>query len=344
LNKFFILIFLISILPSFYNTVLADSKTKTIIFRVAHGPYEVINQPLQSFKKEVEEKTRGKLKVQIEIPGNIRETNQEAIKKTFEDVISGEIQMSQIYTSYMAQFDPNFHALEMPFLFKDNEHSFAAVDGEPGLQLLASLEKNSPLKGLGFTYCGGYRSIASMDLKLESVEDFSKIKMSFPSPMSKTIFVKMGATLVGNISKESIQTALEKNDINSYETVSPRYFHNGEYKTAKVLNDLNHNIQFTTIVMNKIFFKSLTKKEQKIVSDAIFKASQVERSLAVQVATEVRINASKLGIAIVKMPDSEIKKFKDKMESVDWYGIYGISREFVEKIKSLEVKKLSSNY
>jgi TRAP-type transport system periplasmic protein len=321
----------------------AKVKSKTIIFRVAHGPYEVVNEPLNIFKKEVEEKTNGKLKIQIEIPGSVKDTNTQAVKKTFEDVVSGKVQMSQLYTFYMAKFDPNFHALEIPFLFKDHEHSFAAVDGQPGKQLLASLEKNSPLVGLGFTYCGGYRSVASKNIKIQKIEDLATLKMTYLSPMSQAVFEKMGSSFVANINKEDIPSALLKNEINAYETVSPRYFYNVEYNTAKILNDLNHNIQFTAIVMNKKFFNSLTKKEQDIISEASFKASLIERKLAIQIAEDVRNNARKYGISIVKMPEAEMKKFKDTMDKVDWSIKFGISKDFIETIKNSEPKKLSAN-
>ncbi len=321
----------------------AKTNSKTIVFRVAHGPYEVVNEPLKIFKKEVEEKTNGKLKIQIEIPGVVKDTNTQAVKKTFEDVMSGKVQMSQLYTFYMTKFDPNFHALEIPFLFKDHEHSFATVDGQPGKQLLASLEQKSPLVGLGFTYCGGYRSVASKDIKIEKVEDLAKLKMTYLSPMSQAVFEKMGSSFVANINKEDIPSALMKNEINAYETVSPRYFYNAEYNTAKILNDLNHNIQFTVIVINKKFFNSLTKKEQIIISEASFKASLVERKLAIQIADDVRNKADKYGISIVKMPETEMKKFKDNMDKVDWSAKFGISKDFIETIRNLEPKKLSAN-
>jgi TRAP-type C4-dicarboxylate transport system substrate-binding protein len=70
----------------------------------------------------------------------------------------GKIQMSQMVTTNLAAaYNKDMHVLDMPFLFRDHDHATEVLEGAPGKQLLAGLAKNSPMRGLGFTYSGGFR-------------------------------------------------------------------------------------------------------------------------------------------------------------------------------------------
>jgi TRAP-type C4-dicarboxylate transport system substrate-binding protein len=323
-------------------TALAD-EIKTIVFKAAHGPYQVISKPLNEFKNEVEAKSKGRIKVELIIPDLQKETNQAAVKKTYDDVKNGTIQMSQIYTGLMAEYEKDFRALELPFIFKDHDHAFNVVDGEIGKNLLAKLEKSSPLKGLGYTYCGGYRLIASSKKRLNKLDDFKGLKMNIGSSMSASIMNELGADVVRSVSKENISEALAQKTIDAYDTVYPRYFHGNEFKTAQIANDIPFNTQFTVLLMNKKFFKSLSKADQLIVESAAQKASLHERKMAIQIAEDVKANASKYGIEMVRMSETEKSKLVEKLELVDWSKKQNISAEIIEKIKSLEMKKISAN-
>lgn len=318
-------------------------KTKTIVFKAAHGPYQVISKPLNEFKNEVEAKTNGRIKVELIIPESQKETNQASVRKTFDDVKSGAIQMSQIYTAYMATYEKDFQALELPFVFKDHDHAFSVVDGEIGKNLLAKLESASPLKGLGYTYCGGYRMIASNSVHINKLEDFKGLKINAGTNMSFSIMKELGANPVKTVSKENIAEALKQKTIDAYDTVYPRYYHGNEYKTARVANDISLNTQLTVLVMNKQFFSSLSKADQLIVEEAARKASLLERKMAIDVATDVTSNAKKYGIELVVMSPAEKAKLVEKLDQVDWSKKHNISAEIIEKIKALSPKKLTSN-
>lgn len=332
----------------FSTSVIAGEKqksksptSKVIHFKAAHGPYQVVLKPLTVFKEEVEKLTQGRIKVELSIPENAKDTNQAAVTKTFNDVVSGKIEMSQLYTSYMSNYEKDFLALEIPFILKDHQHAFEVVDGDIGKSLLAKLESQSPIKGLGFTYCGGYRMIGSKRVKINTVEDFAGLKINAESKMSRSALAELGAINIPTIKKESVLAALEKNDVDAYVSVYPRYFHGNEYKTAKIANALDFNTQFTVLVINKKFFSTLSKKDQEIVAFAAQKASAKERQLAVEVAEDVIKNASQHGIEVVTMSADEKARLVKKMDNVDWAKKHGFSSEIVEKIRSLAKPKMT---
>lgn len=315
----------------------------TLRFKAAHGPYEVISKPFYAFKKEVEEKTNGRVVVEILIPKSLADSNFENVKKTHEELVDGKIQMSQLYTSYMTKYERDFFALDFPFMMNSHQHAFSVVDGSVGQQLLASLEKKSPLVGLGFTYCGGYRLIASQNASIQKLEDFQGLRLNVESPVGKAIFTELGATILPRVSKENLMKFVQSKKTDGYETVYPRYLHWEEFKVANIVNALNLNTQFTVIVLNKKFFNSLSKNDQAIVASAAEKAIIYERQLAIATESEILDNPKKHGLTIVKMNLFEKNRLTQKINSVDWAKKFGVSEDLVKKIKSLSPQKLSAN-
>lgn len=310
-----------------------SSQTKTLTFVAAHGPYLVMNKPLEDFKKEVEEKTSGRIQVKIIVPDGVDDNNLKLAEQTLKKVESGEYQMSQMYTSRLARYNSDLYALETPFLFRNHEHSFEVVDGLIGKAMLAKLETNSQLKGLGFTYCGGYRVLATKDKKIQTVHDLQGLTIASGSRFSTEILKELGVNTVQNVQMKEVRTGLENNSLDGTVTVYPRYFYTDEYKSAKVVNELFFNIQYTALIINKEFFNSLSPEHQQIVEIAATRASKAERLNAMQIVEDVRAYAkTSKDITIVKFAETE--KLSSMLDQIDWQKKFGFSQNLINDIKN----------
>jgi TRAP-type C4-dicarboxylate transport system substrate-binding protein len=68
--------------------------------------------------------------------------------------------MSQMYTTWLAEkIDPDMLALEMPFIFEDHDHATRVLEGEVGETLLDKITEKSNVRGMAFTYSGGFRNV-----------------------------------------------------------------------------------------------------------------------------------------------------------------------------------------
>ncbi|SVD71067.1 uncharacterized protein METZ01_LOCUS423921, partial [marine metagenome] len=114
--------------------------------------------------------------------------------------------MSQTQITVIGRhLDRRFSLLDLPFLFKDHDHVTRALDGFIGQKLLDTLhlgewssrvhKKNSldtsGIRGLGFTYSGGYRIIGS-DHPITSLDDLDGIDM-VTTPNTDQLFCDVGA-------------------------------------------------------------------------------------------------------------------------------------------------------
>jgi TRAP-type transport system periplasmic protein len=64
-------------------------------------------------------------------------------------------------------------ALDLPFVFADHDHATRVFEGEVGEELLNKITETSNVRGMAFTYSGGFRNIVS-NKAAKSLKDLSK--------------------------------------------------------------------------------------------------------------------------------------------------------------------------
>jgi TRAP-type C4-dicarboxylate transport system substrate-binding protein len=85
----------------------------------------------------------------------------------------GKIEMSQMYTTWLAEkIDQDMLALDMPFIFADHDHATRVLEGEVGEFLLNKITEKSNVRGMAFTYSGGFRNVISSK-KVDRLSDLT---------------------------------------------------------------------------------------------------------------------------------------------------------------------------
>ncbi len=80
----------------------------------------------------------------------------------------GDIEIGVVPSALLISSTPEFIAVSMPYIFRDNEHRFRVLDGPVGIQILNSLEQHN-LVGLGFLDAG-MRNILTRQEAVETPE------------------------------------------------------------------------------------------------------------------------------------------------------------------------------
>lgn len=279
-----------------------DMQQRTIRWVLAHEPYDLFLRAAEKFSAEVAEKTQGA--INIEVLGLTEYSNkylngQQLDRYSIKDLVNdGTIEMSQMYTTTLGLTDPDMFVLDMPFLFRDHDHVARVLDGEIGQQLMASLAEKSEIKGLAFTYSGGFRAIIGNRV-IEAVEDLEGMKVRVAhSPVAEETMRAFGADPVV-IPIEGLAAALGQKVVDSGESTYPRIYSMGQNETASVINHTEHSLFLTTIIMNKGLWNSLTVEQQKIFADAALSAAHVERAESLEDIDRTRTRAKLDGIQVV---------------------------------------------
>lgn len=285
---------------------------------LAHEPIGLFTEAAQAFKKEVAEKSQGKILVEVltlpeyEVKYNRgHKIKQKAYLKKIQE---GKIEMSQTYTTTLGNVSKSMYALDLPFLFRDHNHAQKVLEGKVGDKLLGDLSQ-AKLKGLAFTYSGGYRIVPGTK-PIAKLEDFKGLSIrTSDSPVARDTFEALGAKTVP-MSLDGIEEALKKGEINEAESTYARYFTLGQNKLAKIVNETEHSLFLTSIIVNQKFWDSLPANYQSIMKEAAINAARIERQHSIAAAEETKKKCLENGIKIVSLDKKEEERLKSALQPI----------------------------
>jgi TRAP-type C4-dicarboxylate transport system substrate-binding protein len=294
-------------------------KTQHVKWVLAHEPIELFIRAAKVFAQEVNARAPGQLDIEVMTMSEYAEKYNNGVvvdKHSLVDLLdSGAIQMSQTYTITLGKINKDFFALDLPFLFKDHDHASRVFDGAVGKQLLDSLETSKKVKGLAFTYSGGFRIIPGNE-SVAKIEDLRGVKMrtSF-SPVAIETFKTLGADVVP-MELEELSENLGSANVAVGESTYPRVYALGHDKVSKVINHTEHSLFLTSILVGTDFWNTLSPELQVVVSEAAKEAARYERKLSVEDIALVQARAEADGIEVVKMSKEEQARFAQKTQVV----------------------------
>lgn len=280
---------------------------------IAHEPQHLFVRTAQAFATRIKELTGGDVCVE---PITVEEFKSKIMPDCdtkrvtallFDALEKDLIQISQTQTCFFGNYDVNFRSLDMPFLFRDHDHTTKVLEGPIGIALRERLAQKSHMRGLAFTYSGGFRVVGSND-PINSVRELvgKRIRVN-SNPVNRDFMTAAGAEAkqMATYGYDEITTG----DLDAAETTYIRFLGKHVLKT-------NHNMFLTCIVVNNQLWNDLTESEQAAFEQAATETARLERQWSVEDANEFEINCVKNGVTIVDVPDSDLDYLKDLSESV----------------------------
>jgi TRAP-type C4-dicarboxylate transport system substrate-binding protein len=310
---------------------------KHVKWVIAHEPIGLFLKVAESFAKEVNEKTNGQFDIEVLSLTAYAEKYNAGKKVTKNDLMQmindGTIEMSHIYTTWLADYNKDLNALDLPFLFRDHQHADAVLEGEIGTQLLADVSKNSNIHAMSFTYSGGYRVVPA-NFKADTVDawKFKNVRTS-RSPVAVDTFKLLGANTYSGIELEEMNSAAKEGVINAGESTYVRIFPLQQNEAFKYVNDTAHSLFLTSIIVNKDWMAQFDEQTREVMATAAFNAARKERRESVADIPNILAECEAKGVKVVKMSAKEEQKMKDVTSKVyDMYADY-FTPGLVDKIK-----------
>jgi len=293
-------------------------KLKWLLF---HSPVELFIRTAETFADEIKKLTDGRVEIEIWHLDDYQKTFLGNAPVDFFDLIkNNKIQMSQIQTNHLGKNNAtDFFAFDMPYLFKSHEHATRVLDGDIGDFLLESLPESLNVRGLAFTYSGGYRCMAAKS-PVTTADAFQGSTIGVRlSPVHTDLVTAIGAeaNAVFDLIHEAPQS-LDTSSNDFVQTTLPRYqaqINNAEH--PYVINT-RHNMFLTSIVINEEIWNDLDAVDQDAFRKAAKYCAKLERQWSVDDAEFIENNKekqAKLGIKeVIELSPEETQKLKDRTQ------------------------------
>ncbi|KJE26562.1 TRAP transporter solute receptor, DctP family protein [Geobacillus kaustophilus] len=225
----------------------------------------------EKFKKIVEEKSGGSLKVQIYPNSTLG-----AEKEFYDGVRNGTIEMG-IPGLIMQNDIPKMGVPEWPFLFKDFEHVKKVLNGPIGKEIAKDLEKKHGVVPLAWS-ANGFRMF-SANRTIDSMDDFEGLRMRMPNIPNYITIGKLLGTNVTPMPISEVFTALEQKVVDGQDNPIATLRASGWYEVQTDVLESKHMFSPNIYVINKKFWDSLTKEQQTIIQEAAKEAANYEFEL-----------------------------------------------------------------
>jgi TRAP-type C4-dicarboxylate transport system substrate-binding protein len=293
--------------------------TKHVKWVLAHEPIELFIRAAKVFASEVARRAPGALEIEVMTMSEYGDKYNNGImpnKHSLVDLLdSGLIEMSQTYTITLGKINKDFFALDLPFLFKDHDHASRVFEGAVGANLLDSLQESKKVKGLAFTYSGGFRIIPGNET-VAKIEDLRGVKLrTSHSPVAIETFKTLGADVVP-MELEELSENLGSANVAVGESTYPRVYALGHDKVSKVINHTEHSLFLTSILVGTDFWNTLSPELQTVVSESAKVAARYERAISIDDIAQVQARAEADGIEVVRMSKEEQVRFAQATEVV----------------------------
>jgi tripartite ATP-independent transporter DctP family solute receptor len=244
-----------------------------VTLKLAHvvstsAPYHI---GAMEFAKLVDQKTKGRVKIEIYPGGQLGKGERECI----EGLQIGTIDLVATSTGPVGGFVPQMLVVDLPFLFRDNSHVDKVLDGPIGKGLLKDLSKVG-IKGIAF-WENGFRNLTNNKRPVNKPEDVKGLKLrTMENEVHMDAFRTLGADPTPMTWGE-VYTSLQQGVIDGQENPINIIRTHKIYEVNKNLALTGHVYSPALLLMNEKKFKSLPADLQKALMAAGKEAAKFER-------------------------------------------------------------------
>jgi tripartite ATP-independent transporter DctP family solute receptor len=270
------------------------------VIKLGHAldPSHPVHQGMAFMAQRVAELSGGEMRIDI-YPSQQLCTERECM----ELLQIGSLGMTKVSAAIMENFAPSFQVLNLPYVFRDEQHRFRVLDGPIGEELLREGEPKR-LLGLGF-YDAGSRSFYTTNRPVHTPADLAGMKIRV---QESTTAMRMISALGGSptpIAFGELYTALQQGVVDGAENNPPSFLTSRHYEVARYYTLDEHTAVPDVLVVSTVIWNRLTPQEQAWLRQAAQESERVQRDLWREATEEALRRVEAAGVTIIR-PDMEL--------------------------------------
>ena len=283
-----------------------------------------ITEGMKKFAELAKEYTNGTVNIDVYANAALCDEN-----SSIDQVMAGTLDFSRVNANSLAPVIDIYGAFGMPYLFKDTETKYKALDGDAGALAFKALEEYN-MVGLDY-YEAGSRNFYTTAKQIKSVADLKGMKIRVqPTEVAISMVQALGAEATPMDYGEVFQ-GLQTGIVDGAENDFVSYYTSGHYEVAKNFTLDGHMAPPALVICSKKAWDKMTDAQKEGVKKASREAAIWQRQAMQDFQEESRAKCEEAGCTII---DVDVKEFQDAVSSV--YEKYPQYNEIVELIRSVE--------
>ncbi|MBR9790378.1 MAG: TRAP transporter substrate-binding protein [Gammaproteobacteria bacterium] len=242
----------------------SDTDSEVTTLRLGHtlDTQHSVHKAMVHFGERLSELSNGAMDVKI-YPSSQLGTEREMI----ELLQIGSLSMTKVSASPLEGFVPAMKIFSIPYIFRDNDHFWKALNSEVGQGLLAGVEPFR-LKGLAY-YDAGSRSFYTNNKPVRTPADLAGMKIRvLNSPTAVRTVRELGGAATP-VAWGELYTALQQGVVDGAENNPPSYYLSRHYEIARYYSLDEHTSVPDVMLMSLRVWENLTDQQQAWVDEAM---------------------------------------------------------------------------
>ena len=226
---------------------------------------------IDTFAKEVEKRTGGRIKIQPFYSGSLG-----GERESIEAVQLGTQELTLTSTGPVPNFVPETRILDIPFLFRDKAHAHAVLDGPIGQELLTKFDAKG-MKALAWAE-NGVRHMTNNRRAVNAPEDLRGLKMrTMENPVHIAAYKGFGI-ITTPMAFPELFTALQQGAVDGQENPLSVIMAAKFEQVQKYMSLTGHVYSPAVILMNKAAYDKLSAADKQAFMDAAKEAVKANRA------------------------------------------------------------------
>lgn len=283
-------------MASLFSVANAAEIELKLAWLTADSPTDPYAITAHAFKKEIEAALPGRVEVAL-FPN--RQLGDD--KEILEGLQFGTIDMGVITNAVVANLEPTYQLVDLPFLFGSSGQAHDVLDGSVGQELAANLRSDGVVS-LGAAE-GGFRNMINNTRPVFTPKDVVGVKYR---TMQNPVFIEMFSSLGGSpvpMAWGEVFTAMQQGTVDGLEIPASVVNSNNFAEVAKYLSFTRHTYSAIHLLMSERNFERLPEDVQKAVLDAGTAAIIAQRKAVAEAEQGVITALTEAGMEINDIED-----------------------------------------
>lgn len=212
----------------------------------------------------------------------------------------GSLGMTKVSSAVLEAFVPEFQVFGLPYLFRDDAHKFAVLEGPIGRDILLSAAPYN-LRGLTY-YDSGSRSFYTKDRPIREPADLRGLKIrTQESPLALRMVEQLGGSATP-IAWGELYTALQQGIVDGAENNPPSFYSSRHYEIARYYTLDEHTSVPDVLLVSTIVWDALSAQEQAWLQEAATASLAYQKQLWQEAVAASLAAVEEAGVTIIRPP------------------------------------------
>ena len=265
----------------------------------------------EKFKQLVADETKGQVDVQVHHSNALGAT-----RESLEMVRLGSVDFVLSGVAHVTRFVPEMGTFVLPYLWKDTETMFKALDGRMG-DIVEPLLWEKGFKVVGW-WDNGFRHVSNNKRPIRAAEDLRGLKLrSLPTKIHVTFWRAIGASPTP-MDWAEVYPALQQGVVDGQENPPGIVFFEKLPDVQKYYSLTKHVNEPGNVLMSRAAYEKLPADIQKVIVSAAKKATAFERAESQRDNDELLKKLEAAGMRVNAVPETTIAELRKVA-----HGLYG---------------------